>query len=59
MRMGYTRLLALLADQIGAAQAAGQLDPGLDADREASLLHALATTPPTTSPRSSARIRGA
>ncbi|WP_030452455.1 TetR/AcrR family transcriptional regulator [Herbidospora cretacea] len=42
MRAGYTQLLAFLAEQIRAAQAAGQLAAGLDAGKEASILYAFA-----------------
>ncbi|TKK91717.1 TetR/AcrR family transcriptional regulator [Herbidospora galbida] len=42
MRMGYAHLLAFLADQIRAAQTAGQLAADLDANRQASILYAFA-----------------
>lgn len=42
MRLGLPLLLSLLAEQIRAAQAAGQLAAHLDADKEASILHAFA-----------------
>ncbi|MEV4087994.1 TetR/AcrR family transcriptional regulator [Nonomuraea fuscirosea] len=42
MRAGYAALLALLTDQISAAQSAGQLAAHLEAAKEASLLYAFA-----------------
>ncbi|WP_214322933.1 TetR/AcrR family transcriptional regulator [Nonomuraea sediminis] len=42
MRLGLPHLLSLLAEQIRAAQAAGQLAAHLDADKEASILYAFA-----------------
>ncbi|MFI7027665.1 TetR/AcrR family transcriptional regulator [Microbispora rosea] len=42
MRMGYSHLLSFFAEQIRAAQAAGQLAAHLDAAKEASILYAFA-----------------
>ncbi|MEU7004308.1 TetR/AcrR family transcriptional regulator [Nonomuraea sp. NPDC046570] len=42
MRLGLPLLLSLFAEQIRAAQAAGQLAAHLDADKEASILYAFA-----------------